>query len=334
VNGRSPEGLLQRDHAWQFDVVSSTVSSSVASIGTDVNPEASMSRQPRSLSGRTIAITGGARGIGRATAAAFAQRGARVAIGDIDGDEARATATALGGDVVGFDLDVTDRASFTAFLDAVESRLGPLSVLVNNAGIMPLAALVDERDEVARRQVDINLHGVILGTKLAVRRMVARGDGHIVNIASAAGKAGFPGAATYCATKHAVVGFSEAVRAETHGTGIDLSVVMPSVVNTELAAGLQGTRGVALVEPTDVATAVVEAVEHRRFDVFVPRSLGPLFKLMTVLPRPARELVSRVLKGDKVLAEPDAAIRAAYEARATGPTPTPERDTAHHATAA
>jgi NAD(P)-dependent dehydrogenase (short-subunit alcohol dehydrogenase family) len=293
-----------------------------------------MSRQPRSLSGRTIAITGGARGIGRATAAAFAQRGARVAIGDIDGDEARATATALGGDVVGFDLDVTDRASFTAFLDAVESRLGPLSVLVNNAGIMPLAALVDERDEVARRQVDINLHGVILGTKLAVRRMVARGDGHIVNIASAAGKAGFPGAATYCATKHAVVGFSEAVRAETHGTGIDLSVVMPSVVNTELAAGLQGTRGVALVEPTDVATAVVEAVEHRRFDVFVPRSLGPLFKLMTVLPRPARELVSRVLKGDKVLAEPDAAIRAAYEARATGPTPTPERDTAHHATAA
>lgn len=86
-------------------------------------------------------------------------------------------------------------------------------------------------------------------------------------MASAAGKAGFAGGATYCATKHAVVGLSEAVRAETRGTGVGLSVVMPSVVNTELGSGLPKTRGIALVEPEDVAEAIAEAVERRRFEV-------------------------------------------------------------------
>ncbi|UJA21655.1 SDR family oxidoreductase [Thermoleophilia bacterium SCSIO 60948] len=297
-----------------------------------------MPRRPWPLAGRTVAVTGGARGIGRATAAAFLQRGARVAIGDIDAGLAERTAAELGAGAVGLDLDVTDRSSFAAFLDGAERQLGPLAVLVNNAGIMPLAALVDERDEIARRQVDINVHGVLLGTKLALPGMVRRGDGHIVNIASAAGKAGFPGGATYCATKHAVVGLSEAVRAETRGTGVELSVVMPSVVNTELGSGLQRTRGVAMVEPRDVAEAIVDAVQHRRFDVYVPRSLGPLFKVMTVLPRPARELLSHALKGDQVLAKPDSAVRHAYEARAaeipSGRATAPEPETSQSVTAA
>lgn len=297
-----------------------------------------MPRQPLSLTGRTVAITGGARGIGRATAAAFLREGARVAIGDIDADEARSAAAALGGDTMGMDLDVTDRPSFAAFLERAERELGPLAVLVNNAGIMPLAAAVDESDDIARRQVDINLHGVILGTKLALPGMVGRGEGHIVNIASAAGKSGFPGAATYCATKHAVVGFSEAVRAETRGTGVELSVVMPAVVNTELGSGLPRTRGVPLVEPQSVAAAIVDAVQRQRFDVFVPRSLGPLLRVMTLLPRPAREAVGHLLKGDRVLAEPDTGLRAAYEARATqvraGSATAPEPETPQHVTAA
>jgi len=284
-----------------------------------------MRRDPKLLAGKVVAITGGARGIGRATAQALVRRGARVAIGDVDLAIAKQTSAALAGGSIAVELDVTVCDSFARFLDEVEQRLGPLDVIVNNAGIMPLAPVLEERDEVAKRQVDINVHGVILGTKLALRRMSTRGTGHVVNVASAAGKAGFPGAATYCATKHAVVGFSEAVRAELRGTGLEISVVMPAVVNTELGSGLPRSRGIGVVEPEDVAEAIVAALERPRFDVYVPRALGPLVTFMTAMPRPARELIGRVLKGDQVLAKADMAARAGYEARAGGP-PVERRD--------
>src|SRR5262245_52918024 len=171
-----------------------------------------MAKERRSLSGKVVAITGGARGIGKATAAALVRKGCRVAIGDLDLDLAERTATELGGGTVALALDVTDRASFAAFLDAAERELGPVDVVVNNAGIMPVAPLVEEPDDSIRRQIDINLYGVIVGTQLAIERLRPRGSGHIVNIASQAGKGGVPGIATYSATKHAVVGLSEAVR--------------------------------------------------------------------------------------------------------------------------
>ena len=105
-----------------------------------------MGRQLRSLSGQVVAITGGGRGIGRATAAALIAEGARVAIGDVDAPLAERTASELGSGTVGLPLDVTDKASFTSFLDEVDSRVGPLDVLVNNAGIMPVGPFVDESD--------------------------------------------------------------------------------------------------------------------------------------------------------------------------------------------
>src|SRR5581483_5485050 len=143
------------------------------------------------------AITGGARGIGRATAAALIAQGARVAIGDIEADLASQTASELGAGTIGLDLDVTRRDSFAAFLDQVESQLGPLDVLINNAGIMPIGAFVQETDATAERMVDINLHGVIIGSKLAIERFGPRRRGHLVQIASAAGKFGIAGGATY-----------------------------------------------------------------------------------------------------------------------------------------
>ena len=172
-----------------------------------------MAKERRSLTGKVVAITGGARGIGKATAAALVRKGCRVAIGDLDLALAEQTAAALGGGTVALPLDVTDRASFAAFLDEAERQLGPLDVLVNNAGIMPVTPFVEESEDSVRRQIDINLHGVITGTQMAIERMSPRHRGHIVNIASQAGKAGVPGIATYSATKHAVVGLSEAVRA-------------------------------------------------------------------------------------------------------------------------
>jgi short-subunit dehydrogenase len=163
--------------------------------------------------------------------------------------------------------------------------------------------------------VDINLHGVIHGSKLAMERFMPRGRGHLVNIASVAGKGGFPGGATYCATKHAVVGLSEAIRAEMRKTDIDVSIVMPVVVNTELGAGLQKSRGIKVVEPEDVANAIVEALQTGRVDVYVPRQVGVLMKLAQVLPRPVADFVTKVLKGDQVLVNPDHLLREAYEKR-------------------
>jgi NADP-dependent 3-hydroxy acid dehydrogenase YdfG len=274
-----------------------------------------MAKALRSLGGQVVAITGGARGIGRATAAALIAQGSRVAIGDIDAALAEQTAQELGTGTIGLPLDVTDRESFDGFLAEVESRLGPLDVLVNNAGIMPLGPFAQETDATAARMVAINLHGVIVGTKLALDRFLPRRRGHIVQIASMAGKSGIPGGATYCATKHAVVGLSEAVRAEIRGSGVGLSVVMPVVVNTELGSGLPQTRGIPLVQPEDVADAIVEALQTGRYDVYVPKSMNATVRFTALMPRRVAEAIGRALKSDQVLAHPDHTARAAYETR-------------------
>jgi NAD(P)-dependent dehydrogenase (short-subunit alcohol dehydrogenase family) len=291
-----------------------------------------MAKQSRSLHGRVVAITGGGRGIGRAIAEALAAEGCRVAVGDLDAASAEATAAALPGEGAGLWLDVTDHAGFTAFLDEVERRLGPIDVLVNNAGIMPVGPLDEEDDATAIRLLEINLHAVIHGTKQAVRRMKPRGTGHIVNVASTAGKTGFPNLATYCATKHGVVGLSEAVRAELRGTGVEISVLMPGIVKTELSAGLVDTPAFKSSTVEDVAAEVLDALRFPRFDVFVPKSIGPTWALFNLVPRRGREALSRALKIDRATRDADARARAAYEARAAASAPAAEAIVAEAAT--
>jgi NAD(P)-dependent dehydrogenase (short-subunit alcohol dehydrogenase family) len=274
-----------------------------------------MAKQRRSLNGKVVAITGGARGIGKATAEALVRRGARVAIGDVDLALAEQTAAGLGGGSVALPLDVTDRGSFEGFLEEAERQLGPLDVVVNNAGIMPVTPFVEEPEESFRRQIDINLVGVLIGTQLAMERMIPRDSGHIVNIASQAGKASLPGIATYTATKHAVVGLSESVRAELRGRGVEISCVMPTVVNTELTAGV-GHKGFKPVEATDVAEAIAEALQVPRFDVYVPKSNGALLRVAALMPRSAAEWVGRAMGTDKLMTQVDHGARAAYEDRA------------------
>ncbi len=274
-----------------------------------------MAKQRQNLGGKVVAITGGARGIGKATATALVRKGCRVAIGDLDLALAEETAASLGGGTIALALDVTDRGSFAAFLDAAERELGPLDVVVNNAGIMPVSPLVEESDDSIKRQLDINVYGVIVGTQLAIERFGPRGHGHIVNIASQAGKGGFPGIATYSGTKHAVVGISEAVRQELRGSGVEIACVMPTVVNTELTAGV-GQRLIKPVEASDVADEIVDALEVPRFDVWVPRVNGVLFKVVALLPRGAREALGRLMKVDKLMTEVDHGARSRYEERA------------------
>ena len=275
-----------------------------------------MAKERQALGGKVVAITGGARGIGKATAEALIRRGARVAIGDIDLGLAEQAAASLGGGAIAAALDVTDRESFESFLAQAERELGPVDVLVNNAGIMPVTPFDEESEESMRRQVDINLHGVLIGTQLAIRRMKPRRTGHIVNVASSAGKVGVPGIATYVATKHAVVGLSEAVRHELRGSGVELSVVMPVLVNTALTEGLSEKRGVKEVEPEDVAAEIVDALERRRFDVFVPKSLQATIVMGALTPRRMREAIGRFMGVDEVMTEADPGSRRAYEERA------------------
>jgi NAD(P)-dependent dehydrogenase (short-subunit alcohol dehydrogenase family) len=278
-----------------------------------------MARSPRNLGGQVVVVTGAARGIGAATARALAREGARVALGDLDGDLAASVAAEIGAGAIAHKLDVTDHRGFAAFLDNVEKDLGPLDVLINNAGIMPVTAFEEESAASIARQLDINLLAVMMGTQQAVQRMRPRGHGHIVNVASAAGKGGFPGVVTYCATKFGVVGLCDALAAELHGSGVDISCVMPAIVRTELTDGVEDHWLIKTSTPEQVAAAIVGALKKPRLDVFVPSTLGPLNRSMGLLPRRAQSWFLRATKADRLLA--DAAhspARAAYERRVAG----------------
>jgi NAD(P)-dependent dehydrogenase (short-subunit alcohol dehydrogenase family) len=270
------------------------------------------------IRGKVIVITGGARGIGLATATALHNLGAKVAIGDVDEVKVKESGAALGLDVYG-KLDVTDPHSFSDFLDEVERQLGPIDVLINNAGIMPLGRVADEPDAVTRRVLDINVYGVIVGSKLAIQRMVPRGQGHVINVASLAGEGYVPGAATYCASKHAVVGFTDTARLEYRKTGVKFSLVMPTFVNTELIAGTSGAKGFKNAEPADVAQAIVELVAKPKPRVRVTKVIGALVASGKFMPRALAEGLNRALGGEHVFTDDvDADKRKAYEARARG----------------
>jgi short-subunit dehydrogenase len=189
-------------------------------------------------------------------------------------------------------------------------------VLVNNAGIMPAGAFVDEQRESTRRQMEINVFGVVNGCRLVLPRFIGRGAGQIVNLSSVAGKGGYAGIATYSGTKFYLYGFSEALRAELQGTGVDITVVMPGFVQTELTAGIGEARFFKRITPEDVAKGVVGAIAKPRFDVYVPRSLGPMGVAMSLLPRSVRDAALRFSRADRLALEVDHAQRAAYELRA------------------
>ncbi|WP_166140206.1 SDR family oxidoreductase [Nocardioides ochotonae] len=277
----------------------------------------------RDLNTLSVLVTGGARGIGRAIAERLARHGTRVAIGDLDAELVRSVAAEIsadpevaraGGRVVGAELDVTERSSWDAFL-AATADLGPVDVLVNNAGIMPLGPLLEEPEALTRKIVDVNLHGIVHGTKAVAPAMVARGHGHIINIASAVGRVPLPGGATYSASKFAAVGFSEALRGELAPNGVDVTVVLPNVVRTELGSGVPAARGVKAVTPEDVAAVVEGAIRKPRPELWVPRYAQVVAKGALVLPARVQHLLARAMRADSVLTAADQSARAAYEAR-------------------
>jgi NAD(P)-dependent dehydrogenase (short-subunit alcohol dehydrogenase family) len=279
-----------------------------------------MSKQPVDISGRVVAITGAARGIGLATAKALRAKGARVAIGDIDGDTAIEAAQSLGSDVLSSKLDVTDPASFKDFLALTERELGPIDVLINNAGIMPIGPFLQESHATAQRVFDIDVLGVITGMKLGLPGMLARGSGHVVNVASVAGTAPVPGGASYAAAKAAVISLTETARVEFAKTGVSFTAVMPSFTSTELILGTKGTRLIPTVTPEDVADAIVKAIETRKPDVYVPKMLGPMVWSAPLIGRKLRDFMNHMIRADRTFLEVDQSQRSVYETRIARPT--------------
>ncbi len=151
--------------------------------------------------------------------------------------------------------------------------------------------------------------------------MLARGSGHVVNVASAASRIGVRNEAVYSATKHAVAGLSEAVRQEIRGSGVELSIIMPGLVRTELAAGTTDARGTTVLAPEDVAAAIVATLERPRFDVFVPRHFGPFNRVLAVVPRRVREALLRAAGAERHTKGDTASARAAYEERMAAAVP-------------
>lgn len=267
------------------------------------------------MSGRVAVVTGGARGIGLATARALAAAGSKVAIGDLDEAAVADVAGNIGAGVLGMPLDVTDPSSFEAFLADVEAQIGPVDVLINNAGIMPLGRFVDETDAVARKVVEVNLLGAMTGTRLALRSMLSRDRGHIINVASIAGKAPAPGGLSYCVSKAGVVMLTEAARSEHHGSGVQFTCVLPSFTATELIAGTRGTRLIRTVQPEDVASAIVDAIQTRALDVYVPKAVGFAVRINALLGRRFRDATGRALGADETFLQVDEGARSTYNAR-------------------
>jgi NAD(P)-dependent dehydrogenase (short-subunit alcohol dehydrogenase family) len=277
-----------------------------------------MSRRRLPVAGRVVAITGGARGIGRQTAAAFATAGAHVVIGDRELGLVEQAAKAIGCSARALHVDVADPLSLDRFVDDVELRTGPLDVMINNAGIMPIGEFIAETPLAAQRIMDVNVLGTVNGCRAAARRMLPRGRGHIVNVASVTGRAGLAGAVTYSASKHAVVGLSAALADELLQAGVRVSCVLPATVDTELAAGVVRPRGVRSVSADEVAAAIVDTVARPRAMVYVPARARVAANLAGHLSPVARGRLLRALGGDRSALDADPTARAAYEQRALG----------------
>jgi len=268
---------------------------------------------PIDLRDAVVVVTGGARGIGRATAAGFAAEGARVCLGDLDGPLAVSSARTIGG--YGSAVDVTSRESFAAFVAEVLARHERIDVLVNNAGVMPLGRFLDEPDAVSATTLDVNVWGLVHGMRLVLPGMLAQGRGHIVNLASMAGKIPIPGMAVYNASKYAALGLSVAVRRELEQTGVSVSAVLPSAVRTGLASGVPLGRGLPTVEPEVVARAVVRSCRTRRAEIPVPGYLAAWDLIAALTPEPLMRWGRRLIGDDRALTQVDRAGRSAYEQR-------------------
>lgn len=238
--------------------------------------------------GSVAIITGASRGIGAATARAAGRRGARVGLLARTEHDLQALSSSLSGVTAIAAADVTDRTAVTRAVAQLEDELGPADILVNNAGAGAFRSIIEEDDATFEKLMQVNYFGTVWPTKAVLPGMVERRRGHIVNVASIAGRLGAPFEAAYSASKFAVVGFSEALTGEVASLGIRVSLIDPGPVDTDFfdTRGVPYQRSVPRpVSPERVAGAVISAVERDRFEQLIPRWLRVATVTRALAPR-------------------------------------------------
>jgi len=240
--------------------------------------------------GRTVLVTGAASGIGRLLALRFAAEGASVVLWDVNAqglDAVRAEIAAAGGTARAYACNLADRRAIAAVAAKTLAEAGPVDILVNNAGVVSGKTLLDATDDDIQRTFDVNTLALFWTTRAFLPAMLARDRGHVVTIASAAGIVGTSRLVDYCASKHAAVGFDEALRLELRraGSRVKTTVVCPFYISTGMFAGVKTRVPLLLpiLEPEYAVNRIVEAVRRDRRRLVMPRFVY-LTWLVRILP--------------------------------------------------
>lgn len=257
------------------------------------------------IAGAQVVVTGAGSGIGEATALRCARRGARVACVDVDGGAAAATAQACGAEATAWTCDVSDAAAVHDLAAAIEDAAGPVDVLVNNAGVGIGGPFLEAGVEDWDWLMGVNLDGVAYGCRAFGARMVERGRGQVVNVASGAAFIMSRDMAAYCASKAAVLALSKCLRADWAGHSVGVSAICPGVIDTPIPAntrmfGAMASRQEKIVRafrrghsPDLVARAIVRAAEKDHAVVPVGFEAEIAYRLLPVVPGPVQGLLTR-----------------------------------------
>jgi NAD(P)-dependent dehydrogenase (short-subunit alcohol dehydrogenase family) len=223
------------------------------------------------LDGKVAVITGGGSGIGASLARACTAEGMRVVVVDVSEERAASVAAEVpDGTAVARAVDVSDAASVEALADFAFDTFGAVHLLCNNAGVSPAGRIWDFTDDEWRWLLGVNVHGVANGIRSFVPRMIEQGEGHIVNTGSGASFVSTPRLGPYCATKHAIVGLSEALRYELEGTGIGVSVLVPAGVNTNIGDSMVRPSATDPDAIADDFTVLTNAMDETSLAVIEP----------------------------------------------------------------